>query len=91
MNKAELIAAVAAKTGITKKQAAEAVDAVTETITNTLKTGESVLLVGFGTFEAKKKDARTGRNPKTGEPIEIAARTVPGFKPGKDLKDAVAG
>ncbi len=90
MNKAELIAAVAAKTGITKKQAAETIEAVTETITNTLKTGESVLLVGFGTFEAKKKDARTGRNPKTGEPIEIAARTVPGFKPGKDLKDAVA-
>lgn len=90
MNKAELIAAVAAKTGITKKQAAETIDAVTDTITNTLKTGESVLLVGFGTFEAKKKDARTGRNPKTGEPIEIAARRVASFKPGKDLKDAVA-
>lgn len=90
MNKAELIAAVAEKAGITKKQAAETIDAVTETITNTLKTGESVLIVGFGTFEAKKKDARTGRNPKTGEPIEIAARTVPGFKPGKDFKDAVA-
>lgn len=90
MNKAELIAAVAEQAGITKTEASKAINAVTDNITAALVKGESVLIVGFGTFEAKKKDARTGRNPKTGEPIEIAARTVPGFKPGKDLKDAVA-
>lgn len=91
MNKAELIAAVAEQAGITKTEASKAINAVTDNITAALVKGESVLIVGFGTFEAKKKEARTGRNPKTGEAIEIAARTVPGFKPGKDLKDAVAG
>lgn len=90
MNKVELVAAVAAAANITKKQAADAVDAVTGSITNAMKSGNSVTLVGFGTFEVKERAARTGRNPLTGAAVEIPARKVPGFKPGKGLKEALS-
>lgn len=90
MNKAELIAAVAEQAGITKTQASKAIDAITDNIAAALHKGESVTLVGFGTFDAKKRAARTGRNPKTGEAVEIPERRTPSFKPGKGLKDAVA-
>lgn len=89
MNKTELIEAIAASADIPKTTAGKALDAVMESITNALKSGESVVLVGFGTFAVKDRAARTGRNPKTREPIEIAASKVPGFKAGKALKDAV--
>ena len=89
MNKAELIAAVAAKTGDTKKSAEVALNAILSSITDSLKKGEKVQLVGFGSFEVRKRAARKGRNPQTGEEIKIAAATVPAFKAGKALKDAV--
>ncbi len=89
MNKAELIDAVAEAADISKASAANALDAVINSITNALKNGETVSLVGFGTFSVKERAARTGRNPRTGEEITIAAAKVPGFKPGKALKDAV--
>jgi DNA-binding protein HU-beta len=89
MNKAELIDAVSAQTGLQKTDAARAVDAVFEAITGALKAGDSVSVVGFGTFVVKSRAARSGRNPRTGETIEIAASKVPGFKAGKALKDAV--
>lgn len=89
MNKTELISAVAAKTGLTKKDAEQAVSAALETITAELVKGEKVALAGFGTFETKQRQARTGRNPLTGEAVEIAASTTPAFKPGKAMKDAV--
>ncbi|MCJ8168028.1 MULTISPECIES: HU family DNA-binding protein [Atopomonas] len=89
MNKSELIDAIAASADIPKAAAARALDAVTESITDALKKGESVVLVGFGTFAVKERAARTGRNPQTGNPIEIAAAKIPGFKAGKALKDAV--
>lgn len=88
MNKAELIEAVS-KVTCTKAEAAEAVNAVFDNITKALKKGDSVTLVGFGTFVVKKRKARIGRNPQTGKEIKIAAKKVPGFKPGKELKDAV--
>lgn len=91
MNKSELVVAVAEGADISKAAAARAVDAVFETITNTLSKGDTVGLVGFGTFAVKDRAARTGRNPKTGEEIQIAAAKVPGFKAGKTLKDAIAG
>jgi DNA-binding protein HU-beta len=89
MNKAELIDAVSAQTGLQKAEATRAVDAVFESITGALKAGDTVALLGFGTFVVKARAARAGRNPRTGETIEIAASKVPGFKAGKALKDAV--
>ncbi len=89
MNKAELIDAVAENADISKAAATRAVDTVLESITATLKNGEQVALIGFGTFSVKDRAARTGRNPRTGEPLEIPAARVPSFKAGKALKDAV--
>ncbi|MBR9911927.1 MAG: HU family DNA-binding protein [Gammaproteobacteria bacterium] len=89
MNKSELIEAVAASADIPKAAASRAVDAVVEAVTNALKADEQVVLVGFGTFSVKERAARTGRNPQTGAPIEIAAAKIPSFKAGKALKDAV--
>ena len=89
MNKSELIEAIVESADLTKIQAAKALEAMTDTITGSQQGDEQVVLVGFGTFSVKARAARTGRNPKTGEPIEIAAANVPGFKPGKALKDAV--
>ena len=89
MNKGELIDAVAAAASLSKNDASDAVDGVLNTITQALKGGDSVSLVGFGTFAVKARAARTGRNPRTGEPIQIKASNVPGFKAGKGLKDAV--
>ena len=90
MNKAELINAVAASADISKKDAEAAVSAALDAITGALKEGDKVQLVGFGSFEVKKRAARTGRNPKTKEAIESPASVVPVFKAGKALKDAVA-
>jgi DNA-binding protein HU-beta len=89
MNKAELIAAVAAKTGATKKSAEEAVNAFVEVVTETLQKGDKVQLVGFGSFEVIKRAARKGRNPQTKEEIKIPASKAPKFKAGKALKDLV--
>lgn len=89
MTKAELVASVAERSGLGKKDAAIALDAVFDSITGALAAGDRVQLVGFGTFEVRERAARTGRNPQTGEDIAIAARNVPIFKPGKALKDAV--
>lgn len=89
MNKSELIDAIAASADIPKAAAGRALDATVEAITGALKEGDQVVLVGFGTFAVKERAARTGRNPQTGDPIQIAAAKVPGFKPGKALKDAV--
>jgi DNA-binding protein HU-beta len=91
VNKAELIDAVAQSAELPKSSAARAVEAVVDSITASLKAGEVVSLVGFGTFSVKARPARTGRNPKTGESIAIQASKVPGFKPGKVLKDEVNG
>lgn len=88
MNKAELIEAVA-KVTCTKAEAGNAVNAVLDTISKALKKGDSVTLVGFGTFSVKKRKARIGRNPQTGKEIKIAAKKVPAFKPGKELKETV--
>ena len=90
MNKTELIAAVAEKAGMTKKDTECVVSATLETIVATLGNGDKIQLPGFGTFEVKHREARTGRNPKTGEAMEIAATNVPSFKAGKAMKDAVA-
>ncbi|NLU42480.1 MAG: HU family DNA-binding protein [Firmicutes bacterium] len=89
MTKAELISSVAEKSGLSKKDAGTALEAVLDSITEALAGGDKVQLVGFGTFEVRQRAARTGRNPQTGEDITIAARSVPVFKPGKALKDAV--
>ena len=89
MNKGELIEAVADSAGISRADASKAVDAVFDSITAALANSGSVSLLGFGTFSVKARAARTGRNPRTGEPIQIAASNVPGFKAGKALKDAV--
>ncbi|MCP1727080.1 DNA-binding protein HU-beta [Natronospira proteinivora] len=89
MNKQELIEAVAASADLSKADATRAVDSVVDTVTQTLKKGDQVTLVGFGTFSVKERAARTGRNPQTGQTIQIAASKVPGFKAGKALKDAV--
>ncbi len=90
MNKAELIAAVAEKTDLSKKDAEKAVNAAIETITDTLKTGGKVQIVGFGAFDVKERAARIGRNPQTKKEIKIPASKIPQFKAGKALKDAVA-
>ncbi len=89
MNKTELIAAMAEKSGLNKKDSEKALSALLETVTETLVKGEKVQLVGFGTFETKHRDARMGRNPANGQPTEIAAANLPQFKAGKALKDAV--
>ena len=89
MNKTELVAAVAAKAELAKKDADGDVKAVTDAITEALADGDKVALVGFGTFDVKTRAARTGKNPRTGEKIEIAEAKVPSFKAGSALKDAV--
>ncbi len=89
MNKSELVAAVAASAGISQSKAAQAVSAVTDQITNAMARGDSVSLIGFGTFSPRERSARTGKNPQTGATIQIAASKSVGFKPGKALKDAV--
>ncbi len=89
MNKTELIDAVAEGADISKAAASRAVDTMLDSISNSLAKGDQVTLVGFGTFSVKDRAARTGRNPRTGEPIDIPAAKVPGFKAGKALKDAV--
>ncbi|OQA27459.1 MAG: DNA-binding protein HU [Firmicutes bacterium ADurb.Bin354] len=89
MNKTELVAAVAEKAGLSKKDAEAAVNAFTDTVTKELKKGEKVQLVGFGTFEVSKRSARTGRNPQTGATMKIAASKAPKFKAGKAFKDAL--
>jgi len=89
LNKAELVAAVAEKSEFTKKEAEKAVAGVFDTITQALADGEKVQLVGFGTFEVKKREERIGRNPQTKEEIVIPACKVPGFKAGKALKESV--
>ena len=89
MNKSELVDAIADSSDLSKAAAGRALDAVLETISGTLRKGEPVVLVGFGTFSAKDRAARTGRNPRTGDPIEIKAAKVPSFKAGKALKEAI--
>ena len=89
MNKTELVAVVADKSGITKKDAERVVSATFETITAQLMKGEKVQISGFGIFEVKKREARVGRNPRTKEAIEIPASNAPAFKPSKALKDTV--
>lgn len=91
MNKSELIDAIAASADIPKAQASRALDAVIETVTGALQKSDQVVLVGFGTFAVKERSARSGRNPQTGQPIDIPAAKIPTFKPGKALKDAVNG
>ena len=90
MNKVELIAQIAEKSGLSKKDAEKALAAAVDAITEAVSAGDKVQLVGFGSFEMKKRAARTGLNPRTKEPVEIAATQVPVFKAGKALKDAVA-
>lgn len=87
MNKATLIAKIAEKTELNKKQAEAALNAFTDTVIEALKEGDKVQLIGFGTFEVKERAARTGRKPSTGETIEIPAKKSPVFKAGKGLKD----
>jgi DNA-binding protein HU-beta len=90
VNKSDLIDSVAERTGLAKSDAARAVDAVLGSLTEALKRGDVVALAGFGTFQAKVRAARTGRNPRTGESIAIPASRVPSFKAGKALKDALS-
>lgn len=89
MNKSELVDAIASGADISKASAGRALDSMIDAITETLRKGDQVALVGFGTFSVKDRAARTGRNPQTGKTIEIPAARVPGFKAGKGLKDAV--
>jgi len=89
MNKAELIDSVADEADISKAAAARAVDAMVAAVTRALKSGDTVTLVGFGTFAVRERSARSGRNPRTGETIKIGASSMPVFKAGKALKDAV--
>tara|TARA_R110001592_G_scaffold69367_3_gene212572 strand:+ start:6529 stop:6804 length:276 start_codon:yes stop_codon:yes gene_type:complete len=89
VNKSELIEAIAGSADISKAAAGRAIDAVVESVTNALKSGDQVTLIGFGTFSVKDRAARTGRNPQTGAEIQIAAAKIPSFKAGKGLKDAV--
>ena len=90
MNKSELVDAIADSADLSKASAGRALDAAIDAVTSALKKGDAVSLVGFGTFSVKQRAARTGRNPQTGAEIKIAAATVPSFKAGKGLKDAVA-
>lgn len=89
MNKTELVDAVAESAELSKADASRAVDAFINTVTDTLKNGDQVSVVGFGTFEVRERAARSGRNPQTGETIQIKASRAPAFKAGKALKDAV--
>lgn len=89
MNKTELIAAAAERSGLTKKDAEKALNAAIDAITAALVAGDKVQVSGFGIFEVKAREARVGRNPRTGETMEIAASKVPGFKASKTLKDAL--
>ncbi|ABE48287.1 MULTISPECIES: HU family DNA-binding protein [Methylobacillus] len=89
MNKTELIEEIAKEAGISKAAAGKAVDAFTASVTAALKSGDTVTLIGFGTFGVSERAARTGRNPQTGKEIKIAARKAPSFKAGKALKDAL--
>ncbi|MGG3523217.1 HU family DNA-binding protein [Bacillus pseudomycoides] len=89
MNKTELINQVAEKASLSKKDATTSVQAILDQITQTLAKGDSVQLIGFGTFEVRERSARTGRNPQTGEEMHIPGGKVPGFKAGKNLKEAV--
>ncbi|MBQ1783143.1 MAG: HU family DNA-binding protein [Gammaproteobacteria bacterium] len=89
MNKSQLIDAIAAGADISKAKAAQVVDLFTDTVTDALKSGDQVTLVGFGTFLVRAREARSGRNPQTGAEIKIAAAKVPAFKAGKALKDAL--
>ncbi len=89
MNKAKLIDAVASAANLSRADAGRAVDAVVASVTSALSDGDQVSVVGFGTFSVKHRAARTGRNPRTGETIQIAASNIPGFKAGKALRDAV--
>jgi len=91
MNKSQLINAIAEQGNLSKADASRSLDALIKTIETTLKAGDSITLVGFGTFAVKERAERTGRNPQTGQEITIAAAKVPSFKPGKGLKDAVNG
>ncbi len=91
MNKSELIDSIANGTGLSKNKAGQALDSVLSAITEALKSGDTVTLVGFGAFSVKERTGRLGRNPSSGEEIQIPARKVPGFKPGKLLKIAVNG
>ncbi|CAM3125225.1 MULTISPECIES: HU family DNA-binding protein [Paenibacillus] len=90
MNKTDLINKVAELSDLSKKDATKAVDAVFEAISDALQSGDKVQLVGFGNFEVRERQARKGRNPQTGEEIDIAASKMPAFKPGKSLKDLVS-
>ncbi len=89
MNKSELVDLIAVKSGLSKADAGKAVDGFVDTVTEALAQGEQVTLVGFGSFLVRERSARTGRNPQTGEPMNIAASKIPAFKAGKSLKDAV--
>ena len=89
MNKSELVDAVSSQSGLARADAARAVDAVLDAVSGALKSGDSVALVGFGTFAVKERAARTGLNPRTREPLQIPASKMPVFKAGKALKDAV--
>ena len=89
MNKLDLVNAISKETGVSKKVADQALAAVLDSIKEGLKKGEKVSLVGFGTFETRKRAARKGRNPQTGKEMKIEAKTVPAFRPGKALKDSV--
>jgi len=90
MNKQELITEVSGKVGVTKKDVANVIDAITQTITDALSKGERVTLVGFGTFEVMERKARRGVNPRTKASIQIPAKKVPKFRPGKDLREKVS-
>ena len=91
MNKQELIERMAGKTGLSKKACGTVLDGFLSAVTEAMQTGEAVKLTGFGSFEVKRRAARTGRNPQTKETVEIPAQTIPVFKAGKGLKDSVAG
>ena len=91
MNKEELVQEVAKKAKVTQKEAAEIINAFMDTVQKTVAKGKKVTLVGFGTFEARKRAARTGRNPQTGKAIDIPAKTAPVFSAGKKFKDVVNG
>lgn len=89
MNKQELIDAIAAESGLSKKDSKEALDALVKTVGVTLKKGDNISLVGFGSFSVIQKAARTGKNPQTGKPIQIAAKKAVKFRPGKELAESV--
>lgn len=91
MNKSELVDSVAKKTKLNNREAAAAVNAFVETVKDTLSKGDSITVVGFGTFLVRDRAARTGHNPRTGEALEIPATKIPSFRPGKSFKDSVNG